>query len=70
MERSNVHVSNEEYLSEAARNLDMVLISEDGKLLGAEGFEAISRAILYIEKVLYGPDKEANIANTDVLDRA
>jgi len=49
-----MRVSDEEYLTEAVRNLDMVLISEDGKMLGAEGYEAISRAILYIEKVLHG----------------
>ena len=49
-----MRVSDEEYLTEAVRNLDMVLISEDGKMLGAEGYEAISRAILYIEKVMHG----------------
>lgn len=49
-----MQVSNEEYLTEAVRNLDMVLISDAGKLLGGEPYEAISRAILYIEKVLHG----------------
>lgn len=62
-------VSNEEYLAEAVRNIDMVLLSEHGKLLDAESFEALSRATLYIEKVLYG-NKEviAGAADANVLD--
>lgn len=49
-------VSNWEYLTEAVRNLDFVLICENSKNLDSETFEAISRAILYIEKVLDGKE--------------
>lgn len=49
-------VSSREYLVEAARNLDFVLIRENSENLDSELVEAISRAILYIEKVLYGKE--------------
>lgn len=62
---ASAKVSDEEYLTEAVRNLDMLLISEHGKSLDGEAFEAVSRAILYIERVLHG--KEC-FTSSDILD--